>query len=97
MSTPLTIVARIQAHKENTDLVQSQLLQLIHITRNQEGCIQYDLHQDNNNPEIFVLYEIWESRELWQAHMDSPPLQTFMNVTQKAVADSSLHEMTRIA
>ncbi|GAU07642.1 putative quinol monooxygenase [Desulfoplanes formicivorans] len=97
MSTPLIIVARIQANKEHEDLVKSQLLQLIDITRNQEGCVQYDLHQDNNKPEIFVFYEIWESRELWQAHMDSPPLQKFMAATQEAVADFVLHEMTRIA
>jgi quinol monooxygenase YgiN len=45
---------------------------LIPITRAEEGCIQYDLHQDNEEPAHFLFYENWASRELWQIHMNSP-------------------------
>ena len=42
-------------------------LKLIDITRAEEGCINYDLHQDNENPAHFLFYENWKSRELWQS------------------------------
>ncbi|MEN8800929.1 MAG: putative quinol monooxygenase [Thiogranum sp.] len=65
----LTIVAKITAKVDKNDLVKAQLEKLIDITRAEEGCLQYDSHQDNENPAHFMFYENWESRELWQIHM----------------------------
>ncbi len=93
----LTIVARIEAKKEKTELVKAELLKLIETTRNEEGCIQYDLHQDNNDPATFLFYENWESRELWQIHMNNTHLQDYMKATDGAVENFVLNEMTVIA
>ncbi len=49
MST-LTVVATIEATPDSIDLVKAELQKLIPITRAEDGCIQYDLHQDNENP-----------------------------------------------
>ena len=65
----LTIVANITAKADRIDLVKAELEKLIGITRAEEGCRQYDLHQDNDNPAHFLFFENWESRELWQKHM----------------------------
>jgi len=40
----LTIVARITAKEGHRDLVKEELLKLIEVTRQEEGCINYDLH-----------------------------------------------------
>ena len=72
--TKLTIVANITANADNIDLVKSELLKLIDITRAEPGCINYDLHQDNENPAHFLFYENWSSRELWQNHMGNQHL-----------------------
>ena len=47
--TQLTIVADIVAKQDKIELVKSELLKLIEPTLAEEGCINYDLHQDNNN------------------------------------------------
>ncbi len=65
----LTIVANIKANPDKVNLVKAELIKLIDITRAEEGCINYDLHQDNDIPAHFVFYENWESRELWQTYM----------------------------
>uniref|UniRef100_UPI004048D7C0 putative quinol monooxygenase n=1 Tax=Shewanella sp. TaxID=50422 RepID=UPI004048D7C0 len=49
----LTIVATIIAKADKVDLVKSELLKLIDVTRAEEGCINYDLHQDHANPGHF--------------------------------------------
>jgi len=72
--TKLTIVADIKANEDKIDLVKAELLKLIDITCSEERCINYDLHQDNDNPAHFVFYENWESRELWQVHMNNQHL-----------------------
>ena len=90
----LTIVANIHANADKIDLVKAELEKLVPITRAEEGCIQYDLHQDNENPAHFLFYENWESRELWQIHMNAPHLAAYMEVTEGAVAEFTLNEMS---
>jgi len=92
----LTIVANIHANPDKIERVKAELEKLIPITRAEEGCIQYDLHQDNENPAHFMFYENWESRELWRAHMNAPHLAAYMEATEGAVAQFTLNEMNHI-
>ena len=94
MGAKLTIVARIEANPNKIELVKTELLKLIPITLAETGCLQYDLHQDNENPAVFVFYENWESRELWQQHMGNTHLAEYMQATEGAVASFTLNEMT---
>ncbi len=93
----LTVVANIKAKADKVDLVKAELLKLIDITRAEEGCINYDLHQDNENPAHFLFYENWESRESLQAHMGNTHLAEFKAATEGAVEDFTVNEMTQIA
>lgn len=92
----LTIVARIEAKKDRIDLVRSELLKLIEPTRKEQGCLQYDLHQDNDNPAVFLFFENWASRELWQVHMNNENLKAYMEATEGAVENFTVNEMTQI-
>lgn len=93
----LTVIANIKAHPDRIALVEAELKKLIHITRAEAGCLRYDLHQDNENPAHFLFHETWESRALWQAHMNAPHLAAYMQATDGAVAEFTLNEMTRVA
>lgn len=95
--TKLTIVANITANADNIDLVKSELLKLIDITRAEPGCINYDLHQDNENPAHFLFYENWSSRELWQNHMGNQHLLDYLAATEGAVDEFIVNEMTPVA
>ena len=92
----LTIVANIQANPDKIDLVKAELEKLIPITRAEKGCMQYDLHQDNENPAHFLFYENWESRELWRTHMNAPHLAAYAEATEGAIAEFALYEMSQI-
>lgn len=92
----LTIVASIKVKEEKVDLVKSEMLKLIDITRAEKGCINYDLHQDNENPAHFLFYETWESHELWQEHMGNDHLKEYMVATEGAVEEFSIYEMNKI-
>ena len=93
----LTIVANITVNADNIDLVKAELLKLINTTRAEAGCINYDLHQDNDNPGHFLFYENWESRELWQDHMGNQHLLDYLSATEGAVEEFVISEMTIIA
>ena len=93
----LTITGNILANPDQIDLVKAELEKLIPITRAEAGCLQYDLHQDNENPAYFMFYENWESRELRQTHMNAPHMAAYMTATEGAIEKFWLHEMTHIA
>lgn len=95
MSTTLTVVARIEAKPDKIELIKAELLKLVGITLEETGCIQYDLHQDNDNPAVFMFYENWESREIWQQHMNHPCIAEYMKATEGAVVSFTINEMTK--
>ncbi len=97
MPKNLTIIARIQAKPEKLDLIKSEVLKLIEPTRKENGCIQYDLHQNNEKPEIFVFYENWESLELWKKHMENQHLKAFIENTEGALAGLEISQMTLLS
>jgi quinol monooxygenase YgiN len=93
----LTIVANVTAKADQIDRVKAELKKLIDVTRAEEGCINYDLHQDNENPAHFLFYENWASHELWEAHMNNQHLKNYMAATDGAVELFTLNEMVQIA
>jgi quinol monooxygenase YgiN len=93
----LTIVARITTKPDKVEFVKAELEKLIAVTRIEDGCLQYDLHQDNGNPAHFMFYENWESRELWQKHMHNQPLKDFVAATEGAIEELVINEMTHLA
>lgn len=92
----LTILAQITAASGKEQLVRQELEKLVEITRTEDGCLQYDLHMDNDTPGFFVFYENWVSREHWQKHMKAPHLAAYGAATAGAVAHFALNEMTKI-
>lgn len=93
----LTIIAHIKAKADQVALVKMELYKLIDPTRREEGCINYYLHQDNDNPAHFLFYETWASRDLWQQHMNSRHLADYLMATEGAVEEVTIQEMTKLS
>lgn len=94
--TKLTIVANIHAKSDHVALVKAELEKLISVARTEEGCIQYDLYQDNENPTHFLFYENWQSRDLWQKHMKAPHLSAYARATDGAIEEFTVNEMSEV-
>ncbi|GAB5554720.1 MAG: putative quinol monooxygenase [Saprospiraceae bacterium] len=92
----LTVIAKILVKDAQREFVKAQLLQLIEPTRAEEGCINYDLHQDNENPNLFLFYENWENRALWQKHINNDHIAAYRKATEGAIENFTLYEMTLI-
>ncbi|MEA5570601.1 putative quinol monooxygenase [Calothrix sp. UHCC 0171] len=55
--------------------VTSLLLQLVGPSRQEEGCIRYELLQNHVEPTEFVFIEEWESEVALMGHIDSIHVQ----------------------
>ncbi len=95
-STKITVVARILVKEEKRDFVKNELMKLIDITRKEKGCINYDLHQDNNNPNLFIFHENWENKELLETHLQNDHLKQYLEATDGCVNEFIIHELTQI-
>ncbi|MFG0266803.1 MAG: putative quinol monooxygenase [Rhodopirellula sp. JB055] len=93
----LTVVAHITAKEDQIDLVKSELLKLIPPTLSEPGCVNYDMHQDNENPAHFMFHENWESVELWQQHTAGQPLKDFGAATEGALEELKVYQLTRVS
>ena len=92
----LTIIASILAKKSQKELVKSEVLKLVEPTRKEKGCINYDLHQDNNNENLFIFHENWESEELLKAHTQSAHFIAFGEATKDAIEEFIVNKMTQV-
>jgi quinol monooxygenase YgiN len=72
--TTIRVVARVVALTDTVEEVKSVLLALIEPTRQEEGCIVYELLQNQDDPTDFTFVEEWESQALLNVHLNSPHL-----------------------
>jgi len=75
---PLTVVATIKAKPGKEAELQQALLNLIPTTRQEPGCIRYDLHEAVDDPASFVFLEAWASKQHLDDHLARPHLTEFL-------------------
>ena len=93
----LIVVAKILAKETKINVVKSELLKLVELTKTEEGCLTYDLHQDNTNAKLFLVYEKWESNSHLQTHINSEHFLAFKQSTEGAIEEFTVNELTKIA
>ena len=75
MVPTLTVVAEILAKPGKEEQVRIALMKLIEPTRNETGCVQYDLHESLNQPGRFLFFENWNSDTALSEHLQTPHIR----------------------
>ncbi len=73
------LVGFAHAKPDRRDDLEKLLRSFVEPTRAEEGCLEYAVHADRDNPEIFVFYEVWRDKQDLDRHMTMPYLQNFWN------------------
>ncbi len=68
----ITLVAIAQAKPGKEQLLQETMLALVPQTRQEEGCVNYDLHRSISKPGVFMFHENWADREALKKHSKMP-------------------------
>jgi quinol monooxygenase YgiN len=74
----VTVVARIKAKAGLEQQVANAVHALVQPTREEPGCINYDLHQSFEDKALFLLYENWISKKDLDEHLEMPYLKDFL-------------------
>lgn len=92
----VTVVAQVVAKKKSVAAVKTELLKLIEATRNEEGCIEYRLHQDHGDPAVFIFYENWQNEASLARHMESVHFKNYVSAVDGMLEEKIVHRMTMI-
>ncbi|MCX7595725.1 MAG: antibiotic biosynthesis monooxygenase [Fischerella sp.] len=71
MTKTIRVVARVIALPEKVEALKALLLELIEPTRQESGCIKYELLQNQSDPTDFTFVEEWTSNDALEAHLVS--------------------------
>ncbi|MDR3580139.1 MAG: putative quinol monooxygenase [Oryzomonas sp.] len=93
----VTVVAELVVKEDAVETVKAELLKLIEPTRREAGCIEYRLHQDNDDPKVFVFYENWQSMANLERHMASTHFQNYVAAIDGMIEKKGVRKMTCIA
>jgi quinol monooxygenase YgiN len=72
----LGVVARIVARAESVEVVREGLRSLLEPTRQEVGCILYELMQNETDPTDFTFYEEWTNSDALDAHARSAHIES---------------------
>jgi quinol monooxygenase YgiN len=92
----LIVIAKVVTRPDAIESVKSELLKLIAPTRKENGCHAYNLHQDNDDPTVFIFHETWDSLVCLEKHMNTEHFKTYINNVEGKIAEKIVHKMTLI-
>jgi len=67
----IQVVAKATVKEEMKESYLEKAFELIESTRNEEGCLSYELFQDIKDPGIFTFIEKWEDMDHLERHFNT--------------------------
>jgi len=74
----VTLTAIIKSQPEKAAEMKAILEELVQGSRSESACLQYDLHQAEAEPNIFIFHEIWHNKAELDAHNQTPHVLKFI-------------------
>lgn len=66
--------------------------ELVSASQREEGCIQYNLYQDNNDESILFIIEEWENEEVLEKHNASEHFTKLVPMIAQLVDKSEMNK-----
>jgi quinol monooxygenase YgiN len=93
----LHVVATIPAKPGSEDTLREALNTLVAATRDEEGCVAYDLFESTAAPGTFVTVERWTDQAALDAHMGTPHIAAAFEVAGPHLAgEVAIHPLSPV-
>ncbi len=83
---PYCVIAKHRARPGKADAYEKRMLADIPNTRAEPGALQFHIHRDRSDPNLFVVYEIWKDRDALLKHFEMPYVKKFVADAAEYVA-----------
>jgi quinol monooxygenase YgiN len=77
-TSPYCVIARHRALPGKADEYEQRMLLDLKNTRAEAGALQFHIHRNRFDPNLFVIYEAWRSIDALRAHFESSYVRQFV-------------------
>ena len=86
MPNTIRVIARLVSKPDRVGDTRVTLEALIEPTRAENGCVTYELMQNNADPTDFTFVEEWESDDALDAHLASAHIEQLRSIADELLA-----------
>ena len=65
------------------EFAQASLADAHGSTRDEPGCVRFDIHKDPANPNRFYLYEVYQDEGAFEAHLQTPHFKKWFSTVEE--------------
>jgi quinol monooxygenase YgiN len=77
----VSLLASLHCKKDAEGAVDTELKKLVDASKQEHGCIAYELYQYKDEPTRYVIEEEWENEDVLALHMDTPHYKYFVHIS----------------
>lgn len=85
----IKVVAKKIVNEGKVEKVIKLYEELVRETRKEEGCIKYELYQDEKDSNILAVIEEWKDRECLNRHMSSEHFVRIVPMIRELTSEKS--------
>jgi quinol monooxygenase YgiN len=75
---PYCLIAKHRAKPGKADAYERRMLADLEKTRAEPGALQFHIHRDRSDPDLFVIYEVWRDIQALHEHFEKPYVKQFV-------------------
>lgn len=83
----IVLFARLKVKGDQVERARSAALAIVEPSRNEVGCINYDIHQSIEDSTVFLWHETWVSKAALDEHFATKAFQNFFAVVGEVAAE----------
>lgn len=92
------MVVGFTARPDTVEELRERLVTLVGLTRTEDGCLRYDLHEHPDDPLRLTFVEEWASRDAHAAHDRTPWVEDLReNLPRLLVGEPDVTVLRRVA
>jgi quinol monooxygenase YgiN len=92
----IVLVARLKVREDAIEEAKRLALNIVADSRNEEGCVNYDVHQAIDDPTVFVWHETWKDRAALDNHFELPYFKEFFEKAGALAAEEPQITITKM-
>lgn len=79
----IVLMARLKVKADKIEEAKSAALAIVEPSRNEPGCLNYDVHQTIDDPTVFLWHETWENQQAIDEHFEMSYFKEFAATVEK--------------
>ncbi len=74
------IICEVRCETPDRERVEELMLQFVEPARREEGCLYYDIYQEQSDPNTFFILDGWAEQDAIDRHAASPHVASVMQI-----------------